>query len=202
MSQTRDLPFSHVRRIDELSSTGTAVRLSATEAERKAIARLMGILSVEALDADLLAVREGDRVRVTGHITGRARQACVVSLDPVEEAIDAEVEIVFAPKEEAEALMRKAGLPDPDAVDPDKLDAIAMASIDLAAIDLAMLNDPDALPEPITDGGIDFGHIAYDTLALELDPYPRKSGVVFEAPAEPEGFGNPFAVLKGLKPKT
>ena len=202
MSQTRELPFSHVRRIEDLSSVGTAVRLSATEAERKAIAKAMGIMSVEALDADLLAVKEGDRVRVSGRIKGHARQACVISLDPVEEAIDTQIEIVFAPKEEADSLMRKAGLPDPDALDADNLDALDMSSIDMAAIDLAMLNDPDALPEPILDGGIDFGHIAYDTLALELDPYPRKPGVAFEAPPEPEGFGNPFAVLKGLKPKT
>ena len=48
MSQTRELPFSHVRRIEDLSSVGTAVRLSATEAERKAIAKAMGIMSVEA----------------------------------------------------------------------------------------------------------------------------------------------------------
>ena len=196
-SSARELPFSHVRRVEDLSTVGTAVRLSASEAERKAMAKLMGILAIDALDADLLAVREGDRVRVTGRIKGRARQACVVTLDPVEEAIDTEVEVVFAPKEEAEALMRKAGLPDLDNVDADNLDAI-----DFEAIDLDMLNDPDALPEPIPDGGIDFGHIAYDTLSVELDPYPRKPGVNFEPPAEPEGFGNPFAVLKGLKRET
>ncbi len=76
-----------------------------------------------------------------------------------------------------------------------------LSDIDFAAINLEMLTDPDALPEPIIDGQIDFGLIAYETLAIGLEPYPRKAGVEFEPPAEPEGFGSPFAALKALKNK-
>ena len=190
------LPIARLQPVDAIPSTGISVTVDASEAELKAIAKLLGILSVESLHAELAAAREGDRVRVKGIVRAAATQACVVTLDPVSETVDEAVEVVFAPREEAEALMRKAGLPDED-----DIDRIGLDDVDFAAFDLDMLNNPDALPEPILDGAIDFGQIAYDALAVGLDPYPRKPGVVFEPPAEEEGFGSPFAALKSLKPK-
>ncbi|MGL4441155.1 MAG: YceD family protein [Bosea sp. (in: a-proteobacteria)] len=193
---TSPLPITRLQAADTIASTGIKVVIDADEAERKAMAKLLGILGVDKLHAELTATREGDRIRVLGLVTAVAQQACVVTLDPVTETLSEPVEVVFAPREEAEALMRKAGLPDED--DIDKLD---LNDIDISAIDLDMLNNPDALPEPIIDGRIDFGQIAYDAVAVGLDPYPRKPGVVFEAPPEPEGFGSPFGALKSLKPK-
>ena len=43
--------------------------------------------------------------------------------------------------------------------------------------------DEDAF-EPILDGMIDLGQIAAEFLTLNLDPYPRKQGATFEAPAD------------------
>lgn len=194
---TAPLPISRLQAVDTISSAGIRIVIDATEAERKATAKLLGILVVDQLHAVLTATREGDRIRVLGLVKAVAQQACVVTLDPVIEQLSEPVEVVFAPREEAEALMRKAGLPDED--DLDKLD---LNDIDISAIDLDMLNNPDALPEPIIGGSIDFGQIAYDAVAVGLDPYPRKPGVVFEPPPEPEGFGSPFGALKALKPKT
>lgn len=39
-------------------------------------------------------------------------------------------------------------------------------------------DDPDA-PEPIHNGRIDLGEVLTQTLALALDPYPRKPGATF-----------------------
>lgn len=57
--------------------------------------------------------------------------------------------------------------------------------------------------DPIENGWIDLGEVAAETLALDLDPYPRKPGEAFtehveheEAPAEAE---SPFAVLARRK---
>jgi hypothetical protein len=194
---TAPLPITRLQAVDSIPSTGVKIVIDASETERKATARLLGIMGVEKLHADFTATREGDRIRVVGLVMAVAQQACVVTLDPVTETLSEPVEVVFAPREEAEALMRKAGLPDEDSID--KLD---INDIDLSAIDLDMLNNPDALPEPIIDGCIDFGQIAYDAVAVGLDPYPRKPGVVFDPPPEPEGFGSPFGALKVLKPKT
>jgi hypothetical protein len=194
---TAPLPITRLQAADAIASSGIKIVIDASEAERKAVAKLLRILSVDQLHADLTATREGDRIRVMGLVTAVAQQACVVTLDPVVETLSEPVEVVFAPREEAEALMRKAGLPDED--DIDKLD---LSAIDMSAIDLDMLSNPDALPEPIIDGNIDFGQIAYDAVAVGLDPYPRKPGVIFEAPPEPEGFGSAFGALKALKPKS
>ena len=63
--------------------------------------------------------------------------------------------------------------------------------------------DPEAPdgPDLIEDGGVDLAAYVVEHLALEIDPWPRKPGVVFEAPegpAEP----SPFDVLRELKSKS
>ena len=47
-------------------------------------------------------------------------------------------------------------------------------------VSLADEDDPD----PVIDGKIDLGALAAEFFALGLDPYPRKPGVEFVAPAE------------------
>ncbi|BAQ45118.1 MULTISPECIES: YceD family protein [Methylobacterium] len=54
------------------------------------------------------------------------------------------------------------------------------------------------IPDPIVNGRIDLGSLAAEFLALGLDPYPRKPGVAFEAPAD-AGEETPFAALQTLK---
>jgi uncharacterized protein len=65
--------------------------------------------------------------------------------------------------------------------------------------------DAEAEIDPIEHGQVDLGEVVAETLALELDPYPRRPGEAFneaawtEAPSSaPE---TPFASLKRLKPK-
>ena len=63
-------------------------------------------------------------------------------------------------------------------------------------------NDQEDDADPITNGWVDLGEAVAETLALDLDPYPRKPGEAFkehvEADAElkPE---SPFAVLARRK---
>lgn len=61
--------------------------------------------------------------------------------------------------------------------------------------------DDDA--DPIAGGSIDLGEAVAETLALDLDPYPRKPGEAFaEHPEDaepPEGSESPFAVLARRK---
>ena len=49
------------------------------------------------------------------------------------------------------------------------------------------------------DGTIDLGAIATEFLILGIDPYPRKPGIVFDAPRTGEASGHPFAALAALK---
>ncbi len=54
----------------------------------------------------------------------------------------------------------------------------------------------------IEHGEIDLGEIVVETLALELDPYPRKPGEQFKAVgvADDATVTSPFAALTALKP--
>jgi uncharacterized metal-binding protein YceD (DUF177 family) len=60
----------------------------------------------------------------------------------------------------------------------------------------------DEPPEVLEDGTIDLGAIATEFLILGLDPYPRKAGAAFAAPAEGENAAKPFAALAALKKRS
>lgn len=56
----------------------------------------------------------------------------------------------------------------------------------------------DDPPDPIIDGQIDLGALAAEFLVLNLDPYPRKPGAVFQeadAHSKAEEQDSPFSVL-------
>lgn len=64
-------------------------------------------------------------------------------------------------------------------------------------------NEQEDDADPIDNGWIDLGEVAAETLALDLDPYPRKPGEAFpghvEADGEAAGAPSPFAVLAARK---
>jgi uncharacterized metal-binding protein YceD (DUF177 family) len=58
------------------------------------------------------------------------------------------------------------------------------------------LDDEDI--DEIVDGKVDLGALAAEFLTLALDPYPRKPGAAFMAPAEPDVKKTPFDALRPL----
>lgn len=66
--------------------------------------------------------------------------------------------------------------------------------------DAASRSDSEEELDPIIHGHVDLGEVAVETLALELDPYPRLPGEQFSAPQEPDPpKPNPFDALRRLK---
>jgi len=65
-------------------------------------------------------------------------------------------------------------------------------------------NEDEDDADPIDNGSIDLGEVTAETLALDLDPYPRKPGEAFaehiEDTGEPAPRESPFAVLAQRKP--
>jgi uncharacterized metal-binding protein YceD (DUF177 family) len=63
----------------------------------------------------------------------------------------------------------------------------------------------DAEIDPIEHGQVDLGEVVSETLALELDPYPRQPGEAFDqtiwAEETSPSRSSPFASLTRLKPK-
>src|SRR4051794_32415454 len=173
----KETPWSLIVVVAQIPETGLHRDFAANAIERRALAGLAGLREVSVAEAALdLAPMRGGRVHVTGRVRGRVGQTCVVTLEPVENDIDEAIDLVFAPPEQIPTLAHL---------------------IEQAGNSDAAIPDP---PEPIVDGAIDLGRIATDALFLAIDPYPRKPGVVFDAPAfPPDPEDHPFAALKSLK---
>jgi uncharacterized metal-binding protein YceD (DUF177 family) len=144
---------------------------------RKAMAELGGLREIFSANASLdVTPKGGGRFHVGGRVRARVGQTCVVTLDPVENDIDEEIDLIFAPPEQIPQMA-------------DLVDEAAEGDVEI----------PDP-PEPIENGVIDLGRLATDALFLGIDPYPRRGDAVFEPPvvaADPED--HPFAALKALK---
>jgi hypothetical protein len=170
-------PWSVEIAVEKIPDTGMHRDIEAAPAAREGLARLGGLLGVVSAKAslDLTPVRGGN-VHITGRVWGRVGQTCVVSLDPMESDFDEAIDQMFAPESQIREL---AATVDEDAERDEET--------------------PDP-PEPIIGGLIDIGRLATDALYLGLDPYPRKSDVVFDPPNVPEDpEDHPFAALKALK---
>ena len=165
--------------VAQIPDTGLHRKLEASAAARQAMASVAGVREILSAQADfVVAPKSGGRVQVTGRVRAKVGQTCVVTLDPIENEIDEEVDLTFAPEAEARRLedLIEEGQDDddpPEVVDP---------------------------PEAIVNGIIDLGRIATDALFLAIDPYPRKPGAVFEAEiTAPDPEDHPFAALKALQ---
>ncbi len=168
--------FSRIIRVDSIPEEGQTVALEATAAERKALADLHELPSIEALTASLtLEPAPRGAVRVTGAVHARLTQICVVSLDPFPATIDEEIDVRFVPRAEGTGQARRTREPP----------ASSMAEEDE--------------PDPIIDGRIDLGALAVEFFSLGLDPYPRKPGTVFEPPPDGQENVSPFSALAERK---
>jgi hypothetical protein len=176
-------PFSYSIPVDEVPEGGLDVSIAADAAALRALAAVDELPNVASLNADFHVVRtSGGRFNVSGEMRARVTQLCVVSLEPFESDIAEPIDVDFI-------------LP------PDAKPAHGAASPGFdsdAGADLSMERDP---PDVIVDGKIDLGALAAEFMALGLDPYPKKPGVVFEPPNSPDedASNSPFGILRNLK---
>ena len=156
------------------------LRFEASDAQCKAFAEALDILSVEALTVDLkVRVADGARVHVNGKLSARLTQACVVSLDPVPERIDEQFRLVFWPR----AMMPPS-----------------RAEEEVSPFD-------EDTPEPYDGDRIEIGQLIFELVASNLNPYPRVEGAALEKSVagtmEPESKRetpeSPFSALQRLK---
>ena len=168
--------FSRLLSRDALGAKTERCEISASPSERAALARRFGLLALESLSAQLTVRPRGalGLVEVTGRLWAKVSQACVVTLEPVADEIDAEVALVYTLKEKDPEDIEVEF--DPDAEDP---------------------------PELIGPDGLDLGEAVVQQLAVLLDPYPRCKNAVLpssvQAGTDDGGIKSPFSVLKELK---
>jgi uncharacterized metal-binding protein YceD (DUF177 family) len=168
-------PWSVPIAIDEVPETGRRVALSADTHVRAEIAKLAQLRDLPRLEAVFDVSRQGaDGLRVVGDVSATVGQICVVTLEPLANEVAEHVDLVFMPP--ARVAQAKGGRKDVPAA------------------------DNDDSPEALTHGAVDLGVVATEFLLLGLDPYPRKPGVRFDAPAaQKEPSEHPFAALAALK---
>jgi len=164
-------PWSVPVAVEDIPETGLHVDIEAPPAARAAVAVLGDLRAVEELNGAFDLTRKGASVHVTGKVRGRVGQTCVVTLDPVESAIEESVDLEFAPP----------------------------ASAATVAAEIKSLEPSDGPPEALIDGKVDLGALATEFLILGIDPYPRKPGAEFSPPAVGDAGEHPFAALAALK---
>ena len=158
---------------------GERIDLVATDAERDAIMRRLGLVSLARLTAHCVLDRKGvgdqpGSIRASGRIKAALAQACVATGEPLAAYVDEAFELHFQPE--------PVRVPD---------DEIELAGEELDVI----FHDGSA---------IELGEALADILAVSLEPYPRgpnaevalqQAGVLSEEQA------GPFAALAALKGK-
>lgn len=158
--------FSRLVEVGRLRPAGETMEIAASPVECAAVARRLGIEALVLLEARVALVPAGAGViDAKGMIRARLTQICVVSLDPFEQTLDVPLHLVFRPGSEADLAADQT-------VDPETEDEV-----------------------PYQGGRFDLGESVVETLALALDPWPRRPGAVLEVPPAEAPADGPFAAL-------
>jgi len=173
--------FSYEVKVSHVSANPITVRISADPADLKRLGRQWGVPEVLSFEVELELGRwKRDGIRVKGHVSSSIVQECVVTLEPVAQQIEEDLESVFLPEDSR----------------------LAKRTIDGNG---EMFLDPDGpdLPELFSGDSIDVGAVAAEFAALSIDAYPRKEGLDYtdriESDSTSDKKASPFAVLQGLK---
>jgi len=176
--------FSRVVRVAELGDEPLRLELTASEEERADLAKRFDLEGLDSLVADVsLTLLPNKDVRLDATFNAQLQQTCVVTSAPMKSKVSHKFTTTYSPD----------------------------ADEDLASDEeeFETLNTQIELPEPLIEEKIDIGEAVAEQFALEIDPFPRVKGTVFdgystgrkgeaEAPLEKK---NPFAVLSQLKTK-
>jgi Large ribosomal RNA subunit accumulation protein YceD len=165
-----EAPWHVVVAVEDVPETGEHRTLVADAETRRAIARMAGLRDLSRLEANFdLSRRDDGGLRVAGRISATVGQNCVVTLEPLQNEVEEDVDLLYMPAAAAAATDGE------NAAEPKWGD-----------------------PEPLIGGAVDLGALATEFLILGIDPYPRKPGAVFEPPRDRKPDAGPFAALAGL----
>ena len=164
--------FAHDLHLDRIRD-GDRIDLAADDAQRIAIARRLGLESLDRLEGHAVLSRNDQIIRARGRVQASLAQSCVVTGESIASHVDEPFDILFMPEPAADG---------------------ADEEIELAEADCDVM---------FHDGArIDLGAAIADTLALSIDPYPRSAGAdaaLKEAGIMTEAEASPFAALAQLR---
>jgi len=164
--------FAHQLRLDQIRD-GERLDLVADDSELKAVANRLGLAALGRLEAHVTLSKIGETIRAEGRLVARLEQSCVVTGEPVTACVDEPFALLFTPE--------------PQSGGPDQEIELGEEDCDIVFYD---------------GESLDLGGVVADTLALNLDPYPRSAGAdaaLKEAGVLSEEQASPFALLAGLR---
>ena len=168
--------FSRLVTVSALPDEGRTVALQASEAERVGLAKRLGLVALDRLEASVTAAKRGAGAAVRIQFSADVVQSCVVTLEPLRAKIEDCVDLLYRPENTEKS---------PAAGERREV--------------VVGLDDDDSY-EPLTGGTIDLGAAVAEHLALTIDPYRRKPDATLEpAGAEAEAADRPFAALADLR---
>lgn len=167
--------------VHSLPPKGVRVEIEANEQEREKLKQNHALLSIDSFRADVhISPWKKRGVRVKGKFWADITQACVVTLEPLHDHIEENIESVFVPEDS-------------------KL--VKISEIDDTGEVFVDAEGPDT-PEVFYGDTIDIGAFLEEFFELSINPYPRKAGVegdYIEDLEKDDKQPSPFAILKGLK---
>lgn len=170
--------FEAIIRIDRLPAGGRDLSVTLDEPTRAALAETLKISAVDSFSAQLSVVPLRGGLRAQGRLTADIVQPSVVSFEPVSQHVDEEIDRVF--------------LPQPHDHKP------------LPGSETFIDLEDDDFPDHIDGPEVDLSALLVETLALAIDPYPRREGESVETLGLDltDGEAGPFAALKKLRKST
>jgi len=119
-------PWSVPLAVADVPETGRHLELAADDQVRAAIAKLAELRSLPHLEATFdVALRGRDGLHVSGQVAATVGQVCVVTLDPIDNEIEEDIDLEFVPG--------AASLSD-DRDAEDAPEALVEGTVDLGAI--------------------------------------------------------------------
>jgi len=82
--------------LEDIPETGMHFEIDAPEPARSEIVHLASVEELPRLSAVFDLSRRGASVRVTGQVSARVGQTCVVTLEPIENDIEEQVDLMFS----------------------------------------------------------------------------------------------------------
>ncbi len=172
----REAPlFDAIVRVDRLPATGRSVEVNLHSATREALAQILKLSAVDLFEAKLTVVPLRGGLRATGQLIADIVQPSVVTFEPVGQHVDEAIDRVF--------------LPEPAAHKP------------TPGSELFVDLEDDDFPDHIDGPEVDLSALLIETLALAIDPYPRREGESLDTlePGILDAPSGPFAALSKLK---
>ena len=166
--------MSRIIKLDRLPDG--AMRIEASEDERRRLAGRFGLPAVHELVATIRLTREGEAIAAAGNLTARFEQACAVSGEAFANTVEEPVALRFVP---------------------------AYSHADTGDEEEEIELSEDELDEvPYEGQSFDLGEAIAQSFGLAVDPYAR--GPEADAAREDSGLDNPetggaFAALAALR---